>query len=87
MTDPNHGDEATLAGDSSCGGTQSGTDSTLQAGAEAWPVADDSLVACNLCLNALQHLSHQWSNVRLACSENTVSICVMLTQLYRAGTG
>lgn len=62
-TDPDHGDEATLAGDSSSGGPQGSTDSTLQAGAEARPVADDPLIACNLCVNALQHLSHQWSNV------------------------
>lgn len=58
MTDPNHGDEAALAGDGSSGGTQGGTDSSLQAGAKARPVADDPLIACNLCLDALQHLSH-----------------------------
>lgn len=62
-THPNHGDEATLAGDSSCGGTQGSTDSSLQAGTKAGPIADDPLIACNLCLDTLQHLSHQWSNV------------------------
>lgn len=71
--DPNHGYEATLAGDSGSGGTQGGTDSSLQAGSKAGPVGDDSLVARHLCLDALQHLSHQRSNVGLACKRSNVS--------------
>ena len=65
--DPNHGYEATLAGDSSSGGTQGGTDSSLQAGPKAGPVGNDPLIARHLCLDALQHLSHKGSNVGLAC--------------------
>lgn len=65
--DPNHGYEATLAGDSSSGGTQGSTDSSLQAGSKAGPVGDDPLIARHLCMDALQHLSRQRSNVGFAC--------------------
>ena len=65
--DPDHGYEATLAGNSGSGGTQGSTDSSLQAGSKAGPVGDDPLIARHLCLDALQHLSHQRSNVGLAC--------------------
>ncbi len=65
--DPDHGYEAALAGNSGSGGTQGSTDSSLQAGPKAGPVGDDPLIARHLCLDALQHLSHQRSNVRFAC--------------------
>ena len=71
--DPNHWNEATLSGDSSSCGTQGSTDSSLKAGPEAGPVGDDPLIARHLCLDALQHLSHQGSNVGLAC--NSMSLC------------
>lgn len=59
--------EATLAGDSSSGGTQRSTDSSLQGGPKAGPVRDDSLIACHLCLDALKHLSHKWCQMGPAC--------------------
>lgn len=59
--------EATLAGDSSSGGTQRSTDSSLQGGPKAGPVSDDPLIACHLCLDALKHLSHKWCQMGPAC--------------------